>query len=156
MTAQPVIAQPDLEAWVWANLSDLPGVTSFCYSAAQADMPGWIWEYSLQVDARASRKSSARQLAETARQRIIGLPAVTWAAGVVCYVEATEGPFWMPDLDGGPRYCTRWDFRVHPSRNTWQPATGTPLLRPANRRGGTHEPRRGTSAAPARSGRQAP
>jgi hypothetical protein len=132
VTSQPVIAQPDLEAWVWSNLSDLPGVTSFCYSAAQADTIGWIWEYSLQVDCRAARKSAARQLAETARQRIIALPAAAWTAGVISYAEATEGPFWMPDLDGGPRYCTRWDFRVHPARKTWQPATGAPHRAPGH------------------------
>jgi hypothetical protein len=145
----PVIAQPDLEAWVWSSLSDLAGVTSFAFSAAQLDMPGWIWEHSVQVDCRAARKGAARQLAETARQRIAGLSAVPWPEGVICYAQVTEGPFWMPDVDGGPRYCTRWEIRVHPARTSWEPATGTPHMRPATRRGSAQQPRIGASAAPA-------
>jgi hypothetical protein len=135
MSAQPVIAQPDLEAWVWSNLADLPGVTSFAYSAGQLDMPGWIYEHSVQVDARAARKGAAHQLAESARQRVLALGAVPWADGTVCYVNADEGPFWFPDSDGGPRYVTRWTIRVHPARKSWEPATDAPHMRSATRRG---------------------
>jgi hypothetical protein len=120
----PVIAQPDLERFVVEQLEQLPGVTSFAYSAQQLDGVGWIYAHYVQVDARAGRKSSARDLAEQARQVIIGLPAVPWADGVVCYAAAEEGPMWLPDSDGGPRYCARYEIRVHPSRDNWQPAAG--------------------------------
>jgi hypothetical protein len=38
----PVIVQPDIEAWVWANLGALAhGLTSFADAANQV-WPGWI------------------------------------------------------------------------------------------------------------------
>ena len=73
----PVIEQPDLEAWVWANireLSRLGDLTSFAYSATQLGAPGWIWAHFIQIDARHKRKEAARALAETVRQTISGLP----------------------------------------------------------------------------------
>jgi hypothetical protein len=139
-TPQPVIAQPDLEAWVWANLQQLSGVTSFVY-AALGMWPDWVFAYSLQVDARAARKDAARALAETVRQLLAGLPAVAWAEGVICYAQITEGPFWLPDPDGAPRYTQRWEIRVHPPRANWQAAatppagagSGRPLRHPHRR-----------------------
>lgn len=116
MTA-PVIVQPDLEAWVWSQISDLPGVTSFAYAAAQV-WPGWVYTYSIQIDARAKRKTAARDRAETIRQRMNALPDVPWSEGSVCYVQPVEGPMWLPDDDGLPRYMTRYEVRVHPARVT--------------------------------------
>ncbi len=113
MTAPPVIAQPDLEAWVWANISAVPGVTSFCFSAIR-DWPFWLVAYAIQVDARASTKAGARDRAEQVRLIIDGLPYVDWADGVVAYAQPTDGPFWLPDSDGEPRYCARYDIRAHP------------------------------------------
>jgi hypothetical protein len=52
----PVIAQPDLEAHVWAQLRDLKGVTSFGYAATQLDSFGWIMAHFVQVDARHKTK----------------------------------------------------------------------------------------------------
>jgi hypothetical protein len=113
----PVIVQPDLEAWVWAQISDLPGVTSFAYAAVQM-WPGWVYAHSVQVDARAKRKTAARDTAETARQRIVALPGIDWPEGTVCYVQPVEGPFWQPDPDGLPRYTARYEIRVHPRRDS--------------------------------------
>src|SRR5499427_2258182 len=48
-TPPAVVAQPDVEAWVWAQISAIPGVTSFCY-AAVSDWPHWLVRYSLQID----------------------------------------------------------------------------------------------------------
>jgi hypothetical protein len=130
MTA-PVIAQPDAEAWIVQNLAPLRGVTVFVFSAVQLGLPGWLWSYSVQVDARTGRKAAARSLAEQARQIMLALPDVPWDAGTVSYAHADEGPFWMPDDDGGPRYCGRYEIRAHPPRGAWQPAplklrAGTP------------------------------
>jgi hypothetical protein len=114
----PVIVQPDLEAWVVANLRHLNGVTCFGYDAAQV-WPGWVYVHNIQVDARSGKsKHRARELAETARQIICALPDRHWAAGVISYVQPTEGPFWLPDDDGLPRYCARYEIRVHPRRDT--------------------------------------
>lgn len=114
----PVIVQPDLEAWVWSNIGDLPGVTSFAYAAEQLDPAGWLYVHHVQVDARSKRKAAASDTAETVRQRLVALPGVDWPEGVVCYVQPTEGPFWNPDPDGLPRYCTRYEIRVHPRRDS--------------------------------------
>jgi hypothetical protein len=111
----PVIAQPDLEAWVWAQISGLGGMTSFSY-AAVLPWPGWIMAHFIQVDARAKRKGTARDLAERARQIIYGLADLDWPDGTVCYVQAVEGPAWLPDDDGAPRYMARYEIRVHPRR----------------------------------------
>jgi hypothetical protein len=115
MMPTPVVVQPDLEAWVWANISDLSGLLSFEYSSAQ-QWPGWVYAHFIQIDARAKRKGAASDLAETVRQRIMALADVPWADGVICYIQPLEGPFWLPDIDGGPRYCTRYEIRVHPHR----------------------------------------
>jgi hypothetical protein len=126
MTAAPVIVQPDLEKWVWANVRDLGGITAFSYAAFQ-QWPGWVYSWSIQIDARAARKDAARDLAERARQIITGLPDVPWPEGVVCYVQPVEGPFWLPDPDGSPRYVMRVEIRVHPPRGAavLAPAAGT-------------------------------
>jgi hypothetical protein len=123
----PLVAQPDAEAWVWANISHLPGVTSFAYAAVQLDSRGWQVAHSVQVDARAARKAAARDVAERVRQLMTGLADADWPDGVVSYVQPVEGPFWLPDPDGRPRYCARYEVRVHPRRDSWRasPPGGT-------------------------------
>jgi hypothetical protein len=115
MTTAPVIVQPDLEAWVWANIRALGDVTSFAYAANQL-WPGWVYVHYVQIDARHNRKQAARDLAERVRQVICGLPDVPWPDGTVCYVQPVEGPAWLPDDDGSPRYMARYEIRVHPRR----------------------------------------
>ena len=122
MTA-PVVVQPDIEAHVWAQLKHLPGITSFTYAATQLDRAGWIMAHFVQVDARLKRRGPARASAEAARQIMTGLGDVPWADGCVCYVQPVEGPFWLPDEDGWPRYTARYEVRVHPPR---QPGAITP------------------------------
>jgi Bacteriophage minor capsid protein len=115
MTA-PVIAQPDLEAHVWAQLQALKGVTSFAYTSTQLDPAGWLFAWYIQVDARHKDKQASWQLAEQVRQIMVGLPDVPWAEGTVVYSRPIEGPFWFPDDDGSPRYVARYQVRVHPPR----------------------------------------
>jgi hypothetical protein len=112
MTA-PVVTQPDLEAWVWANVKTVPGVTSFCYAVVN-EWPFWNVAYSVQIDARATTKQAARDAAEQVRQIVVGLPDVPWPDGWVSYVQPVDGPFWLPDPDGGPRYVARYEIRAHP------------------------------------------
>jgi hypothetical protein len=109
----PVVVMPDVEAWVWANIRQLPGVTSFTYSV-QHGWPHWLVAHFLQIDARAKSKQAASDLAEQVRQIVCALPGVPWAEGVCSYVQPVEGPFWMADPDGGPRYCARYEIRAHP------------------------------------------
>lgn len=118
----PEIAAPDTEAWAWANLRELRGLTSFAYTATQLDRAGWLTSTFLQVDARAGRRTAARDLAEQARRRLTGLPGLDWPEGVVCLVAVVEAPFWLPDDDGQPRYVARYEIRAHPRRSTIPPA----------------------------------
>jgi hypothetical protein len=120
MTAPPIV-QPDIEQWAWDNLAHLAGVTVFSYAAVQRSRIGWDYSHSLQLDSRARRKKDARDLAEHVRQVIIGLPEVPWAEGVITYVQPVEGPFWLPDDDGAPRYCMRAEIRVRPRRSPDSP-----------------------------------
>jgi hypothetical protein len=113
-TLPAIVAQPDLEAWVWQNVSPVEGVTSFCYAAVSAGWPHWIVAYSVQVDARASTKQAARDRADQVRQIVLGLPNVPWPAGVCCTADPIEGPFWLPDDDAGPRYVARYIIQAHP------------------------------------------
>ena len=112
----PVIAVPDLEAHLWAQLGGLKGVTSFAYAAQPWDRAGWVYAQFVQVDARHKTKQAARDLAELVRQRLVALPGVPWPDGAVCYLQPVEGPAWLPDDDGSPRYTARYEIRVHPPR----------------------------------------
>lgn len=127
MTATPVAVQPDLEAWVWDHIKDLSGVTSWVYTAI-GNWPYWQWIYGLQVDCRAGRKKQARDLAYvTVLPRLLALADEAWADGQITYVAVTEGPSWLPDdPDGAPRYVTRLEYRVHPSRTDPANTGGNP------------------------------
>jgi hypothetical protein len=123
----PDIAAPDAEAWAWANLRDIRGLTSFAYTATQLDPAGWLTSTFLQVDARSARRAPARDAAEQARRRLLGLPSAPWPDGVVCLVAVVEAPFWLPDDDGQPRYVARYEVRVHPRRpSPPEPRLGIP------------------------------
>lgn len=117
MTTAAEVIHPDLEAWVWANVKDLPGVNSFTVAAVHT-WPPWLVAYTVQIDARAKTKQAASDLAEQIRQVITGLPDVPWPEGWVAYTQPVEGPFWMPDPDGAPRYVTRYEIRAHPPQVT--------------------------------------
>jgi hypothetical protein len=112
--ADTIAVQPDLEARVWDQIKDLPGVTSWSYTVL-SDFPTWQRRFGLQVDVRASSKTAACARAETVRQRMAQLAGDPWSAGVVSYVQPTDGPFWLPDADGCPRYVTRYEVRCHPA-----------------------------------------
>ena len=124
MTLVEQIAQPDAEAWVIASVAG-EGVTVFTFAATRS-WPGWLVAYSMQVDARARTKSAACALAEDTRQAMTALPGKHWAGGVIAYVACIEGPFWLPDDEGGPRYTARYEVRAHP-----HPAARSRALRAA-------------------------
>jgi hypothetical protein len=108
--------QPDLEAHVWSQFAaDRAGITLWTY-ATTTDWPGWQLRYGIELHTRARSKSAARDRAEAARQLMNKLPAVPWTDGVITYVTTTDGPFWLPDDDGCPRYVARYEVRCHPSR----------------------------------------
>lgn len=115
MAAEPIAVQPDLEAWVWAQLHAVitSGLSTWEYTTTH-DYPPWQVRHFLQVDCRATSKKAARDRAERARQLMLGLAELDWDDGVVTLVDTTEGPFWLPDEDGCPRYTARYEVRCHP------------------------------------------
>jgi hypothetical protein len=97
----------------------------FAIAAVPMELVPWQVAYTLQVDARAGGKAEAWKRAEAARVVLWGLAGRPWADGVVTYVQVVEGPAWLPDDDGQPRYMLRVDIRVHPAR---RPAGPVPLV----------------------------
>lgn len=123
----PVYVQPDVEAFVWAQLSILHGVTSWT-AGMLTDYPAWQIRHNIQVDSRSSNKKRARDRAFDAHYLMLGLPSLAWADGVITYVQATSGPQWMPDDDGAPRYTATYEVRAHPR------APVAPAVEPTRRR----------------------
>jgi hypothetical protein len=112
-----VVAQPDLEAWVWQNVKHHRGITTFAYSSLQ-DVGGYQWEWSMQIDVRGPQKKATANEAELVRQELLALPDIEWPEGQITYAQVTIGPFWNPDVnDGAPRYTMRIDFRAHPNKS---------------------------------------
>jgi hypothetical protein len=117
MMTDPVFdyARPDVEALVWATVGPLGGVTSWAYTANDVRTPaGWLSQVSVQVDVRARSKQAAYARADAARRLLMGLPGQAWPGGVVNRVDTVEGPFWLADPTGAPRYVARYDLYVHP------------------------------------------
>jgi hypothetical protein len=124
-----VAVQPDPAPHVWAQLKHIEGVTCFVYAAVPRWPEGWLVTHSFQVDARAAQPGPAWERAEQARQILVDLWRRPWADGVVVLVDVTEGPFYLADPDGQPRYVLRADVRVHPAPGG--PAGPVPVAAPA-------------------------
>ena len=105
-------ASIDVEALVYATISDLGGITSWAYDA-QTPWPHVEDVVGIQVDVRASTKTAARDRAYLVRQRLLRLPFDTTNPVVRC--EVVSGPTWLPDPDGAPRYVLRTSVAVRAS-----------------------------------------
>lgn len=114
--ADPVLdyARPDVEQLVYQVVKPLGGVVSWAYTAAERDLRGWLTSVNVQVDIRSHNKTNALRRADLARRAVCALPWVDWPDGVVARVDVLEGPFWLPDENGGPRYVARYGLIVHP------------------------------------------
>ena len=106
--------RPDVEALVWSTVRLFGGVVTWAYTTAERDLYGWLSTVNVQVDARAGRKGEAYRRADLIRRAVCALPWTDWDQGVVARVDTTEGPFWLPDVDGAPRYVARYAISVHP------------------------------------------
>lgn len=118
--ADPALSRPrpDVEWLVWQTVRPLGSCVSFAFSAVEGDPPGWLFTSSIQVDCRASSRHAASVLADTVRRTVCALPWAGWPGGAVSSVTVTEGPLWMPDPDGAPRYVVRFAITAHPSRQS--------------------------------------
>jgi len=113
-------ARPDMELLVWETISPLGGCASWAYSITDSPEPwngtSWLSTTYVQVDCRAGSRHDAHERAKAARQAICALPwASSWPHGRVCNVVVEEGPFWLPDPDGAPRYVARYALSAHPA-----------------------------------------
>lgn len=107
-------ARPDVEKLVWQTVQPFGGTLTWAYNAGEQDLRGWLTTVNIQVDVRAGRKADAYRRADQVRRAVCSLPWADWSEGVVVSVDATEGPFWLPDGDGAPRYVARYAVTVHP------------------------------------------
>lgn len=116
--ADPVLAYsaPDVELAVFTAIKPLGGVITWSYTSARGDPPGWLTTVSVQVDIRSHNRASASARADAARRVICSLPWAPWPGGVITRVDVIDGPFWLPDDSGAPRYVARYAIAAHPAR----------------------------------------
>jgi hypothetical protein len=108
------IPRPDLERRIHEMIRPLGGTQVWAYAMVDLDPPGWLVAASVQVDVRASSKPQAWRRADTARRAVMSLPLAAWPEGVVNRVDVVDGPFWLPDPNGAPRYVARYRVVFHP------------------------------------------
>lgn len=115
--ADPVLgtARPDIEQLVHDRVRPLGGVITWAYAVTDGPLRGWHATTSLQVDVRAHRRAAARDRADQARRLICGLPWAVLPGVVVLFVNVADGPFWLPDSNGGPRYVARYEIGARPA-----------------------------------------
>jgi hypothetical protein len=109
-------ARPSVELAVRHAVRDLGGTVTWCYAAADRQPRGWLAAVDVQVDVRANSKSTAWRRADACRRAVSLLPWAAQPHGVIASVDVTDGPFWLPDPDGRPRYVARYAILTHPSR----------------------------------------
>jgi hypothetical protein len=114
----PVLAfaRPSVELAVRHAVRPLGGTVTWCYAAADRQPRGWLAAVDVQVDTRANSKSTAWRRADACRRAVSLLPWAVTSHGVIASVDVTDGPFWLPDPDGRPRYVARFAIHAHPSR----------------------------------------
>jgi hypothetical protein len=111
-------ARPDVEKLVHDTVKPLGGMISWAYTVTEGEFRGWQFTVNVQVDTRSHRKTAALARADVCRRAICALPWADWADGVIVSVDVTEGPFWLPDDNGAPRYVARYAIQAHPHGRT--------------------------------------
>jgi hypothetical protein len=116
--ADPALSRPrpDVEAIVYAAVEPLTGIVVWSYAAEELAPRGWLHQVEVQVDVRASTKERSWQRADMCRRVICALPWARPAGGVIVSVDVVDGPSWLPDPAGRPRYTARYALRCHPAR----------------------------------------
>lgn len=111
-------ARPDVEKIVYDQVKPLGGVITWTYTSGEGQPRGWLFTLNIQVDVRAHNRASALQRADACRRAICALPwSNQWERGVIATVDVTDGPFWLPDDNGAPRYVARYAITCHPHRH---------------------------------------
>lgn len=102
----PAPPPPDIEELVNRAVAGLGAVKAWAYTSTEM-LHGIVEVTAVQVEARASTKARAYDLASLARSLVLALPQRAWDDGIVLKVDEVAGPFWLPDDDGVPRYVMR-------------------------------------------------
>lgn len=71
---------------------------------ATMEYPNVVETATIQIDARAATKKAARDVAYEARSLLLRLPYTE--PGTAGRVAVVQGPSWLPEPDGEPRYVT--------------------------------------------------
>lgn len=108
-------APPDVEEYLTEVLAGIGAVKVWAYDSAPA-IHAIQEQTTVQVDARASSKERASDLAHHARALILALPGQPWHDGIVSSVSEVTGPAWVPDQDGAPRYVFRCTIKYRNTR----------------------------------------
>ena len=78
--------------------------------------PHWVAVHQVQIDTRASSKAAAHDRAWNVAGTV--LDAATWDDGILAAADVVSGPSWLPDENGAPRYVARYEFTVHPLKDS--------------------------------------
>lgn len=117
--ADPALGYPgvDVESIVYTALRQFgASVVVWAYAAGPLQPRNWLAETDVQVDVRAHNKPTAWRFADAARRIVCALPWGDLTRGVIARVDVIDGPTWLPDPDGKPRYVARFAIRAHPAR----------------------------------------
>lgn len=114
--ADPGLALPraDMEYLCWTHLRHLGGVVCHTYGATEGSPGSVLATTHVQVDTRSATRARAAGMADTARRILKALPWESLAEVVVAAVECVDGPRWLPDDNGAPRYVARYAIVHHP------------------------------------------
>jgi hypothetical protein len=114
------IPRPDVEWLVREVVRPLGGTVTWVYATSDGGRlgpRGWASTLNVQVDVRANSKRAAYRRADEVRRAVCLLPFRSPAsAGVVASADVTDGPAWMPDGVGHPRYVVRFALVARPAR----------------------------------------
>ncbi|MBO0713510.1 MAG: hypothetical protein J2P59_02050 [Acidimicrobiales bacterium] len=114
--ADPALSRPrpDVAYWVWRCTQDLGRIITWETDAIEGDPSSVIATVFVAVDCYGPTRQRAHEIADQSRRLIKALPWVHWDDGIITSVDTREGPRWVPDENGGPRYSARYAIGVHP------------------------------------------
>jgi hypothetical protein len=107
-------AMPDAEWLVREAIRGIGGTVTWAFAVTDGQPRGWVQTSDIQVDVRAASKRAAYQRADQVRRAVASMPGTS--PGVADAL-VTDGPLWVPDGPGQPRYVVRFALTVHPARS---------------------------------------
>jgi hypothetical protein len=114
--AEPVLRHPraDVAYYALQQIRDLGSVICWEYNADEGDPSAVLTTTYIQVDCRAANRARAYQVADQVRRTLKAFPWHDWNEAIFSEVESLDGPRWMPDENGAPRFVARYAIHHHP------------------------------------------